>query len=221
MIPLLVLPLYVLQGGLGGALLPQRGGEGGMHVDVIFGNVEAWLAGIGVWAYVIAPLIMATVSVLPIPAEAPAIANGMLFGALVGTVITWTGAMLGAWISYELAKGWARPLAQRVMSEPTVAKVDRAAESAGWWGLLALRFIPVIAFTALNWGAGMCNVPRTRFLWTTALGIVPGVVLFTSSGVGLEFLWRRSPSLTVALVGVLVTGTVVWTVRRRRAEAVS
>ena len=190
-------------------------------MDVIFGNLEAWLTGIGVWAYVVAPLIMATVSVLPIPAEAPAMANGMLFGTLVGSVITWIGAMLGAWISYELAKGWARSLAQRVMNEATVAKVDRAAESAGWWGLIALRFIPVVAFTTLNWGAGMCDVPRSRFLWTTALGIIPGVVLFTSSGVGLEALWRHSPSLTIALLGVLVAGTVAWTVRRRRAEAVS
>jgi uncharacterized membrane protein YdjX (TVP38/TMEM64 family) len=190
-----------------------------MVVDVIFGNLEAWLSAIGVWAYVIAPLIMAMVSILPMPAEAPAMANGMLFGPVVGSVITWTGAMAGAWISYELAKGWGRPLALRVANERAVARVDRAAESAGWWGLIVLRFIPVVAFTALNWGAGLCNVPRARFLWTTALGILPGVVLFTSSGVGLEVLWGRSPIFTVVLVALLVAGTVAWTVRRRRAEA--
>jgi len=190
-------------------------------VDVIFGNLEAWLVAIGPWAYVVAPLIMATVSILPIPAEAPAMANGILFGPVIGSVVTWTGAMAGAWVSYELAKGWGRPVALRIANEGAMARVDRATESAGWWGLIVLRFIPVVAFTALNWGAGLCNVPRSRFLWTTAFGILPGVVLFTSSGVGLEVLWSRSPSFTVALLGVFVAGTVLWTVRRRRAEALS
>lgn len=194
------------------------GGNGGGGVDGFFANVETWLGAIGVWAYVVAPLLMAMVSILPIPAEAPAMANGVLFGPVVGGLITWTGAMAGAWISYEIASRWGRPLGRRIVSDAAVARVDHAAEAAGWWGLIVLRFIPVIAFTAINWGAGLCGVPRWRFLWTTAVGISPGVILFTSSGLGLVALWRRSAPLAVALLGVLVVGSVVWAVRRRRRE---
>jgi len=175
---------------------------------------------LGVWAYVVAPLVMTAVSILPIPAEAPAMANGMLFGPFAGTLVTWTGAMAGAWISYEIARGWGRPLAERFMKGETIAKVDGATETAGWWGLIVLRFVPVVAFTALNWGSGMCGVPRSRFLWTTALGIAPGAVVFTSSGVGLGALWRRSPSLTAGLVGAVLVLTAVWVMRRRQEAAV-
>ena len=167
-------------------------------MDTFFADVEVWMAGLGAWAYLVAPVVMAAVSVLPIPAEAPAMANGMLFGPVVGTLITWSGAMAGAWISYEIARGWGRPVAERWLKPETTSKVDSAAEKAGWWGLLVLRFVPVVAFTALNWGAGLCGVPRGRFLWTTAVGIAPGAILFTSSGVGLSALWRRSPPLAVA-----------------------
>ena len=202
-----------------GGIFGRGGGNGGSGVEGIFTSIEVWLEAIGVWAYVVAPIVMAAVSILPIPAEAPAMANGMIFGPMVGSIVTWCGAMLGAWISYEIAHGWGRSLARRVVSEAAIAKIDGVTEAAGWWALLALRFVPVIAFTALNWGAGLCAVPRWRFLWTTALGILPGVVLFTSSGTGLEALWRRSPPLTMALVAVLLVGSVAWAMRKRRHAA--
>lgn len=184
----------------------------------IFANIEAWLAALGPWAWIVAPLIMAAVAVLPVPAEAPAMANGMLFGAVGGSLVTWVGAMLGAWISYEIARGWGRHLARRVIAPESLARIEEAADHAGWWGLLVLRFVPVIAFTALNWGAGLAAVPRRRFLWTTALGIVPGVVLFTTSGVGLGVIWRRSPPLAAVVVVALVAGVVLWERKRRRAR---
>ena len=184
----------------------------------IFANVETWLAAMGVGAYVVAPLVMAAVSILPVPAEAPAMVNGMLFGAVVGSLITWIGAMAGAWISYEIARSWGRSLAHRIVRQESMQRLDNVADQAGWWGLLVLRFVPVVAFTALNWGAGLCDVPRWRFLWTTALGIVPGVVLFTTSGVGLSAIWRRSPPVAAAFVlGVVLLG-VVWERRRRAAR---
>ena len=188
-------------------------------MDGLFSDIGLWLGELGVWAYLVAPLVMATVSILPIPAEAPAMANGVLFGPVLGSVLTWCGAMLGAWISYEIANAYGRRIASRMVKPVALAKVDRVAESAGWWGLLVLRFVPVVAFTAVNWGAGLCGVPRWRFLWTTAVGIVPGVVLFTSSGVGLGALYQRSPMWAAALALAIVAGIVVWTLRRRR-EAV-
>lgn len=185
----------------------------------IFANIEGWLAAMGVWAYVLAPLVMAVVSVLPVPAEAPAMVNGMLFGAVVGSMVTWIGAMAGAWISYEIARSWGRSLALRMIRQESLQRLDDVADQAGWWGLLALRFVPVVAFTALNWGAGLCSVPRWRFLWTTAVGILPGAILFTTSGVGLSAIWRRSPPVAAGFVVGLVLMAVIWERRRRAARA--
>ncbi len=187
-------------------------------MDAIFANIEVWLTGLGVWAYLVAPLVMTAVSILPIPAEAAAMANGVLFGTAVGSVITWVGAMTGAWISYELARGWGRPFAQRFAKAAVVAKVDAAAERAGWWGLLVLRFVPVVAFTALNWGSGLCEIPRWRFLWTTAIGITPGAIVFTSAGVGLGALWRRSPPFAAGILAVVLFGSLVWAMNRPEPE---
>jgi uncharacterized membrane protein YdjX (TVP38/TMEM64 family) len=184
-----------------------------MHTFFI--DVQLWLETIGVWAYVAAPLIMAAVAILPIPAEAPAMMNGMLFGPTAGTAITWVGAMIGAWTSFELARAVGRPLAERLVTPMALAKADGVAQDAGWWGLLGARLVPLIAFTALNWGAGLCSVPRWRFLWTTALGILPGAIVFTASGTGLAMLLERFPTAGRWLLLAFLVAAVWWVVRRR------
>ena len=188
-------------------------------MELVFSNIDLWLADLGQLAYVVAPLVMTIVAILPLPAEAPALANGILFGPFIGSLITWSGALTGAWVSYEIAARWGRPIALRFTRDDIVARIDKGAEKAGWWGLLVLRLVPVVAFTALNWGAGLTGVPRWRFLWTTAVGIAPGAVLFTSSGFGLRALWRRSPPLAGGLVLLLVAGGLVWALRKQRSSA--
>jgi len=188
-------------------------------MELVFSTIHIWLSDLGRLAYVVAPLVMTVVAILPLPAEAPALANGVLFGPFIGSVITWSGALAGAWISYEIAARWGRSIARRFTSDDVVVRIDRGVERAGWWGLLVLRFVPVVAFTALNWGAGLSGVPRWRFLWTTALGIAPGAVLFTSSGFGLGALWRRSPPLAGGLLILLVAAGFVWAFRRQQPAA--
>jgi len=172
----------------------------------------------GQWAYVLAPLFMIVVAILPIPAEIPAMVNGMVFGTVLGTVVTWSGAFVGAMVSFELARRFGRPVAGRLLQADALARLDGVALSASWPGLLAVRLIPTIAFTLVNWAAGLTAIPRWTFAWTTALGILPGAILFTVTGAGLGALYRRTPLLGGALI-VLAVGVIVWSVVRPRRKA--
>jgi uncharacterized membrane protein YdjX (TVP38/TMEM64 family) len=189
-------------------------------VEQLFYDTGEWLGSMGAWAYVLAPLVMAAVAILPIPAEAPAMVNGALFGPVVGTGVTWTGAMLGAWASFELARRLGRPAASRLLSPAALDRADALVERAGWGGLLLARFMPFIAFTALNWGSGLTPVTRWRFLWTTAIGIVPGAILFTASGWGLASTVERLPWVALG-IAVLLLGWLWWRARRARAADVA
>ncbi|MDH3456131.1 MAG: VTT domain-containing protein [Gemmatimonadota bacterium] len=181
----------------------------------MFDPIVQFIENSGVWVYVLAPLFMVVVAILPIPAEIPAMLNGMVFGPQVGTVITWSGALVGALVSFELARRFGRPLGKRVVKPARMAAADRLVLSAGWPGLITLRLVPTIAFTVVNWAAGLTPVSRWTFAWTTAVGIIPGCLLFTLSGSGLGALYRRNPGLAVTIAGlILLVG--VWTLRRYR-----
>jgi len=137
-------------------------------------------------------------------------------GAILGSVITWTGAMLGAVISFELARSLGRPLAERFLRRSALEAADRTVLEAGWQGMLVGRFVPLVAFTALNWGAGLTPVPRWRFVWTTAIGIVPGVIVFTASGTGVAALLARLSPVSAALAVAFLAALLVWAYRRQR-----
>lgn len=183
-------------------------------MESLFYELGGWLEGVGWWAYLIAPLVMAAVAILPIPAEAPALLNGMLFGPVAGTAVTWSGAMLGAVASFEIARAAGRPAAARWLRPGALERADRVVARAGWGGLLLARFVPLIAFTALNWGAGLTPVGRWTFVWTTGVGILPGAILFTATGWGLGGLAGRFPWVALALAA-LIAGWAFWRHRRR------
>ena len=177
-----------------------------------------WIHSLGAWGVPLAVLLMTAVAVLPIPAEIPAMLNGMLFGPVLGLIITWTGALIGAFISFELSRRYGRPLVERVVSARAIGRIDRLVSAASWPGLLIARLIPAIAFTALNWGIGLTECSRQRFLWTTAVGIVPGAILFVASGEGVARLYQNHPTTAITVSALALALIVLLALRDYRIE---
>jgi uncharacterized membrane protein YdjX (TVP38/TMEM64 family) len=73
-----------------GTPMPLPGFE--LSVEAVEQEIRSW----GMWGIAASILLMVLHSFVPFPAEFVAMANGMLYGPVWGTLITWTGAMLGA-----------------------------------------------------------------------------------------------------------------------------
>lgn len=140
------------------------------------------IQGWGAWGVAGSLALMVAHSFVPFPAECLALANGMVFGVFWGTVITWSGAMLGAWLAFGLARSLGRPFVARVLSEQKRARIDAWSGEHGWSALLAARLVPVIAFNLINYAAGLVRVSWWTFTWTTAVGILPLTVLMVLLG---------------------------------------
>jgi uncharacterized membrane protein YdjX (TVP38/TMEM64 family) len=177
--------------------------------------IYTWLQEHKTAAYWAAPMLMVVVAILPIPAEIPAAMNGMLFGTILGVMITWGGAMIGAMLSYELARYFGRKLTRRFVKPEVVAWFDGLKDTEAPV-LLMLRLTPVIAFTVVNWASGLLQVRRSTFMWTTAVGILPGAIAFTASGSLVASLYQRYPAAVTALVVLICSAVLVriWWKRR-------
>jgi uncharacterized membrane protein YdjX (TVP38/TMEM64 family) len=176
--------------------------------------VGTWIQNSGPLVYVLAPLFTTVVAVLPLPAEVPAVINGMVFGPVWGSLVTWLSALAGAQISFELARTYGRPAGERVVPGRWLDRADRTVSRAGWPALLALRLMPTIAFTAINWSAGLTAVRRSTFVWTTAVGILPGAIAFSAGGAGLLSLLRDTTSGTLLLGFAVSLLLLTWAVAR-------
>jgi uncharacterized membrane protein YdjX (TVP38/TMEM64 family) len=142
-------------------------------------------------------------SFVPFPAEFLTIANGMVFGPFWGVVITWIGAMLGAFASFGLTKMYGRPFVAKKVSSSQLEKIDLWVQHLGSLSLLLSRFIPLISFNLVNYGAGMTKISWWTFVWTTGIGILPMTVIMVSMGNNFNALpWWTWLILLIAIIGI-------------------
>lgn len=165
------------------------------------GMLRDYLAGWHSWAPLVSVLVMVLYSLMPLPAAAMAIANGMVFGPVAGTAITWLGALIGASIAYGLARGVGKPAIDRYVPQRFRASFERWTRYVGAGELLVVRLIPAVSFTLINYAAGLAGVRLGTFLWTTALGILPLTTASVLIGHG-ALAWPPAVWLAVVLGAV-------------------
>lgn len=130
------------------------------------------------WAPAIYIAVYAVAMPLALPGSVLTLAGGALFGVFWGTVFTTIGANIGANLAFGVARFLGRDGVERLAGD-RLEKLDRATRDFGFRGLFTLRLIPLVPFNALNFGAGLTAIRWRAYALATALGIVPGTVVYT------------------------------------------
>lgn len=107
--------------------------------------------------------------------------GGMLFNVFPGVFYVNIGATAGALMAFIVA----RYLLGRKIQEKyakSLKKFNGEIKANGHYYLLTLRMIPVFPFFMINFLAGLTNIRIWTFFWTTALGILPGSLVYTYAG---------------------------------------
>ncbi|MBU0481141.1 MAG: TVP38/TMEM64 family protein [Proteobacteria bacterium] len=166
-------------------------------------TIVDFIRSLGAWGALGSIGLMIVHSFIPYPAEFLTIANGMVFGPFWGVVITWVGAMLGAYASFGLTRRYGRPFVARKVNRSQLEKIDRWVQDQGAMSLLLSRFIPIISFNLINYGAGMTRISWWTFSWTTGLGILPMTLMMVILGDNVHVLpWWTWVILLVAIIGI-------------------
>ena len=177
-------------------------------VEQIAGTIRSW----GRWAVVGSLSLMVAHSFVPLPAELIAIANGV-----VGSIVTWTGAMLGAICAFALARWLGRRFVKAILPAQSAAALDDWTQEQGAPVLLISQFLPVVSFNLINYAAGLASVSWGTFLWTTGLGIAPLTFLMVWAGEQLiSGRWMLALFLSAACVALTLLGYVI--TRRRKSR---
>ena len=159
----------------------------GISVQDIEDRILSW----GSWGIAGSIGLMVLHSFVPFPAEFLALANGMLYGPVWGIAITWTGAMLGAFAAFGLARWLGRPFVARMVARRHWQVLDDWVARQGAGMVLIARFIPVIAFNLINYAAGLTRMSWWTVAWTTGIGILPMTALMVIMGDNIDTLaWQ-------------------------------
>ncbi len=135
----------------------------------------------GAWAPVAFVALYAAMTLAPLPKNVMSTAAGLLFGLGAGAVLVWIAAVLGAMVAFVLGRVLGREAVER-FTGARVARVDALLTRRGLLSVIAVRLVPVLPFTAINYAAGLSAVRVRDYVVGTAVGIVPGTVAYVALG---------------------------------------
>lgn len=135
-------------------------------------------------------------------AAVASVTGGFLFGLWSGTAFNVIAATIGATAIFLAARaGLGQSLAAKMKaSDGTLKKLQNGLRENEISVLFLLRLVPAVPFFVANLLPALVGVKLRNFLWTTALGIIPGALVFTSIGVGLGEVFDRGESPDLSLL---------------------
>ena len=196
------------------------------HRELLIGFVDSSVV-LASLAYVAVYIAMTSLS-LPW-ASLLTIVGSFLFGTGLASGLTVVGATTGSVIVYWVAgSAFGGPLhekARRLLPPGRLERIEAGFRNNALAYMLALRLAPIFPFVAVNLVAAFLAVPLRPYIIGTALGIVPGTVVYALFGAGLGDAIARPdgdlstalpPSLIAAFFGMAILAIIPILLRRFR-----
>lgn len=224
--PLVVaaLPAILLVVGLVVVLWASPGirGELGVAWGLLLAGDPAplrlWLLQFGAFAPIVSGLLQVATSLIPVlPSFLVAIANAMLYGAVLGGVLTFVTALIAAAACFGLAKAVGRPGVERIVAQRTLSRMDGFMERRGILAVFLARLIPFINPDVVSYAAGVTRIRWPAFLAAIAAGSAPSTVFY--SIVGAAALDSTPWVVGAVTVSTLVPLFLLWLFRERIFKA--
>jgi uncharacterized membrane protein YdjX (TVP38/TMEM64 family) len=125
--------------------------------------------------------VMAVVVMTPIPSLPVDIAAGAYFGPWLGTLYAATGAVIGASMSFAIARRLGRDLVERVVGGH-ISFCTTCSDRLLTRLVLVARLIPIVSFKVVSYGAGLTKMSLGRFALATFFGMLPLTFVYVSAG---------------------------------------
>jgi len=137
--------------------------------------------------------------------------GGYLFGTVQAVVFVAAASLTAALITFSFSRYAAGDWIQKKWEVP-LRGLNQNIDEYGSEYLIIIRLIPMMPFMAVNILAGLTRVPIRTFAWTTLLGSLPGVILFSYFGRHLLDLqsinevitWKSVTALSLLIASVIV-----------------
>ena len=144
-------------------------------------RLEQWLAEAGPWAPLLFIAVYALATVLFLPGSVLTLAGGALFGPVLGTFCSLTGATLGAALAFLVARHLAGDWVAR-RTGPRLRRLVAGVEAEGWRFVAFVRLVPLFPFNLLNYALGLTRLRFWPYVVTSYLAMLPGAAAYTYLG---------------------------------------
>ncbi|RKL69415.1 hypothetical protein CR203_04210 [Salipaludibacillus neizhouensis] len=184
-------------------------------------TVKNYLLTFGVWAPVISALLMVlSVLIAPLPAFIPTFANGLIFGAFWGGILSWSSALIGATLCFYIARTLGRPVVEKLVNRKALDWSDRFFVRYGMYAIVISRIVPVMSYGIVSYAAGFTKMKFRIYIIGTAIGQTPATMLYSYLGEHstesiMMIVWAF---VAVAVIAIAGTALKPWLERKMRKK---
>jgi uncharacterized membrane protein YdjX (TVP38/TMEM64 family) len=106
---------------------------------------------------------------------------GFLYGTVWGAIYVDIAATLGATLAFEISRNFVGNWIQHRWRRQLIG-FNTELSRRGYAYLLFVRLIPMMPYILINFLAGLTRIRLRTFIWTTAVGSLPGILIFSYAG---------------------------------------
>ncbi|MGL6315784.1 TVP38/TMEM64 family protein [Vibrio sp. WXL103] len=142
-------------------------------------RLQAWIAGFGLWGYLVFVLAFVFACVFMLPGSAFTIVAGIVFGPVKGALLALFSATLGATVAFLCARFIFRDLILNKFGEnPIFKKIDDGVAQNGSSFLILTRLVPVFPFSLQNYAYGITGLNLGTYILVSLVTMAPGAFIF-------------------------------------------
>lgn len=171
--------------------------------------LKGYIKSYGMVAPIIYIVMFTFVPLTLFPDSILAISGGMVFGMIPGTLYTIIGALFGAVLSFYISRILGRSVVSNIVKNKG-RYFEEGVEKKGFILILILRLIPLIPFDVISYLAGLSKIKFKDFILGTAIGIIPGILIFINIGdKSLNFKSIEFIISLILLIGLIVISLII------------
>jgi uncharacterized membrane protein YdjX (TVP38/TMEM64 family) len=118
--------------------------------------------------------------IAPVPSSIIMLANGMLFGAILGTLLSVVGGFGAALAGYWIGTRGER-FGKRWLGDESLQRANAFFRNYGMMAVIVSRPIPILA-EAVSIIAGISRMPARKFFPAALLGLLPTAIIYAVAG---------------------------------------
>ncbi|GAB6086035.1 TVP38/TMEM64 family protein [Alkaliphilus crotonatoxidans] len=183
-----------------GVYLLFTNGLGGRSVDIK--KLQNLVESFGMWGVAVFVILSSIRPFLFIPSPVLFVLGGVLYGGLIGSILSLVGLLTGASLCRYFA-GRFQKFFVRIIGKHHRDKLEELGGEKVVKKLFMMRVTPGFPFDPISYGAGLAGINYSQFLLGTALGSTPKVFLYTFLGDGIDEIFSIK-TLAVFIILILL-----------------
>lgn len=134
-----------------------------------------------------------------VPGPLLAAGSGLLFGPVLGTVVTLCSAALTAVITAYFGRRAGRDSARALVGAEWAGRIDSQIQRRGLWAVVGQRFVPGISDALASYVFGAFGMPLWQMAIGAFIGSAPRAFVYTALGASISDLNSRLAYAAVAV----------------------